>query len=166
MQEKGYVQVNAPLGAQLNDPQKRHKDPYPEQADQKIRQVASKFSVISSDAQQVIQTLDMIKNELLGNSEAAQRLAQDWTDCNVMSDSSKELQDAMHNLAGRWQGAAFQQYSAYSSDVVATLNNNQSTMGNIATALAHCVALVFSTYSSAIKLILNCAADLASLELD
>jgi uncharacterized protein YukE len=135
------------------------KAPYPEKADHEIRTAAS---FIPFDLG-VVKTLDMIKTELFGNAEKAEHLSSEWTQCKDMSDSREEIQNAKNNLAGRWEGAAFEQFDQYSGSVVLALNNNHTALGNIGKTVGEFVQIVFDTYAAALKFMGSCAADLGGL---
>lgn len=140
------------------------KMPYPEQADQQIRVYANAVPpYISNAGKQAIRMLDLIKNETFGNADKVELLANEWAQCNVMSDSAREFQDATNNLVGYWEGPASQQYIQYSGSATATMNANQAAMHGVATTLANCVKTVYDTYSLALQYIGNCAGDIVGL---
>ncbi len=131
--------------------------PYPEDADRKIREAANKYN-----HPDVIQTLDKMKNELFGNAERVNALAQAWASNPSVGDSQLAIQTATENLAGYWSGPAFSQFSAYSTDVTGALGSDQSAMASMGTALGGCVSIVYNTYAAVIRLIGNTAADIVN----
>ncbi|MGP4015715.1 hypothetical protein [Saccharopolyspora sp. 5N708] len=135
------------------------KAPYPMGADQQIRQAAA---LLPWDLG-VIRTLDMIRTQLFGDAEKAQRFAQEWAQCAVMADSREEIQNAKNNLAGLWEGAAFQQFDQYSGSVVVALNTNHAAVTAIGRTVGEFVQIVYDNYAAAIKFMGDCAADLAGL---
>lgn len=145
--------MSGPLKADLA------KAPYPEHADQEVRKAAS---FVPWDLG-VVRTLDMVKNELFGNAEKAEQLARQWAECTVMADSREDIQNAKTNLAGLWEGPAYQQFDQYTGSVVLTLNNDHATVTEVGKTLGDIVQVVYETYADAIRFVGNCAADLAGL---
>lgn len=145
--------MSGPLNADLA------RVPYPERADQEIRKAAS---FVPWDLG-VVRTLDMIKNELFGDAEKAEQLARQWAQCTVMANSREEIQNAKTNLAGLWEGPAYQQFDQYAGSVVLTLNNDHAAVTEVGKTLGDIVQVVYDTYADAIRFVGNCAADLGGL---
>lgn len=135
------------------------KAPYPMEADREIRQAAA---LVPWDLG-VIKTLHLIRTQLFGDAEKAQRIAHEWAQCGVMADSREEIQNAKNNLAGLWEGAAFQQFDQYSGSVVVALNTNHSAVAGIGRTVGEFVEIIYDTYAAALKFMGDCAAELGGL---
>ncbi|WP_329068624.1 hypothetical protein [Amycolatopsis sp. NBC_01480] len=131
--------------------------PYPSDSDKKIREVAEKVN-----HPDVIQMLDNIKNNLFGNAEKIELIAQGWASNTSMVDSRTEIQHATEKLSGYWSGPAYNQYSAYAADVTGAFDTDQSAIAAMGTTLGNCVSIVYNTYAAIVRFIGNTAADLVN----
>lgn len=142
----------------ITPPTKPH---YPKDSDATVRQWASYLNY-----QSAIDTLDEIKDELFGNADQVDSLAYQWAQNQVMNNDQTNIQTATNNLAGNWQGPAYEQYTTFTSAVTSTLGQNQQAMGSIGNTLGNCVSIVYQTYASAINFIGSCAGALAPLAVE
>ncbi|WP_020663149.1 hypothetical protein [Amycolatopsis benzoatilytica] len=113
-----------------------------------------------------LQVLDKVKNYLFGDADKVETLAQAWAENIVISEARGTISQATHSLQGYWSGPAFDQFSAYNSDVISALDADQATVAGLGNALANCVTIVYDTYGAALRFIGETAASLAGLILD
>jgi hypothetical protein len=135
------------------------KAPYPEDSDKIVRENAQLYHP------EAIGTLDAIRNQLFGNSDKVYDFALAWGTNKVMSNDRTEIQAATNNLAGYWSGRACDQYNTFASAATGVMATNQQQIGYICNTLGDCVALVYDTYASGIKLVGHTAQSIASCAL-
>lgn len=129
--------------------------PYPDEADKKIREAAAQVG--NTD---IFQLLDNMKNNLLGNAERVDLIAQFWAQAEPMRDAHRTIQDSSQELSGFWTGPAYNQFSSFNSDTISAIDADQAAMASMGSALGACVSTIYQTYSSVIGLIGKTAADL------
>ncbi|GAA0651346.1 hypothetical protein GCM10010174_88870 [Kutzneria viridogrisea] len=132
--------------------------PYPQDADNVIRPIAR-----LAFKTEVISLLDLIRDQLFGDADKVAAMAHQWAQNTAISDTRTELQTVKDVLGSYWQGAAYTQFNSYTTNIITTLDANQTVMANFATTLGNCAQVVQATYASAIKFIGQCAGALINL---
>lgn len=120
--------------------------------------------MVSHDA--AIQTWYLIRDQLFGNANKMEDLANIWGRDKTMTTSKAEIDTALQNLSGYWQGGGFSAYRTYSTDTSAKFSENERIMNDISGIMSDCIDLVYSTYGDAIELISTCAHELAEFGLE
>lgn len=131
---------------------------YPAQQDHEVRQAA-----IRVDYPAVIDTLNDIRNELLGDYVRVAELANHWGQSGVMRLPREDIANAKINVAQYWAGSAHRGFDGWSGDIVGMLDRNELTMGNISIVLGEMGEEVVKTYADAIEFIGKCAGNLVGL---
>ncbi len=131
---------------------------YPYQADADIREFASRF-----DRRDVVEWLDRIRVELLGDATKVRSLAEQFAGNDTMRLAGEDIAEARQKLNGTWQGRAAEQFATYADRTAGALESNQGTIKALSGALATVAELVVDTYADAILFIGNCAASLAKI---
>lgn len=126
--------------------------------------VFSDAMATSHDA--ALRTLDTIRDELFGDASKMEDLANIWGRDKTMTASKSEIDTALQNLSGYWQGGGFSAYRSYSADTSAKFSDNERIMNDISGIMSDCIDLVYSTYADAIELISSCANSLEDLSLE
>ncbi|QUG99466.1 hypothetical protein HUO13_00415 [Saccharopolyspora erythraea] len=138
----------------------RKKPEWPEENASTVSKYANRF-----DHEGALGTLDMIRDELFGDSETMEALARQWGSDNTMTDSGLEIQRSSNELAGYWQGGGYDAYTKHEFAVRGLFGNNETQMNGISDVMLDCVELIYGTYADALRFISSCAHDLVSFSL-
>src|SRR5690348_16018329 len=86
--------------------------PYPEEADGKIRKIAELFG-----RGDILQLLDDVRNNLLGNAVQVQNLAMEFAKNHTLADAGDNIDEAVQSVSGTWSGRAADQFTTYAGRV-------------------------------------------------
>jgi len=131
---------------------------YPDPSDEIIRHVAGLVG-----QRNPLVLLDLIRDKLLGDADKVAELGRQWAACRALPETRTALQTTRDVLGSYWQGPAYTQFGRYTDNLVGDLDANQSLMNGFATTLGDCAKTVMGSYSDAVNLIGQTAADLLSL---
>lgn len=132
--------------------------PYPDEADGKIRRIAELLG-----RGEIIQLLDDVRNKLLGNAFQVQDMAMEFAKNHTLADAGDDIDNAVQAVAGTWSGRAAAQFSTYAGTVGKALGAQQDVVGSMSGILSGIAACVIETYSKAIEFIGTCAVELGKL---
>jgi hypothetical protein len=134
--------------------------PYPEEADGKVRQIANYFG-----RHDIIQLLEDVRNKLLGNALNVQKMAREFAENKTLGDAKDDIGYAVQAVSGTWAGRAAAQFTTYADHVGEALDDQQDVVGSMSGILVEIAGCVIETYSKAIEFIGTCANELAKLSL-
>ncbi|WIX76962.1 WXG100 family type VII secretion target [Amycolatopsis carbonis] len=132
--------------------------PYPEEADGKIRKIAELF-----DRGDILQLLEDVRNNLLGNAVQVQNLAMEFAKNHTLADAGDNIDEAVQSVSGTWSGRAADQFATYASRVGKALEGQQNVVAGMSGVLTDIAGCVIETYSKAIEFIGACAVELGKL---
>lgn len=132
--------------------------PYPEDADRKIREIAELFG-----RGDVLRLLEDVRNRLLGNAVQVQRLALEFAKNHTLTDANDAIDDAVQRVSGTWSGRAAAQFNTYAGRVGKALEGQQDVVAGMSGILSEIAGCVIETYSKAIEFIGTCAVELGKL---
>lgn len=132
---------------------------YPDDQDQTIRKYAS---YIGADG--IIHLLDQLRIFVAGDLGKVFRLAETFSSQAKFSMAASRIGDAQIRLTSAWQGDAFDQFNAYSSQAVQVLQNNQSSIVQLANVMGQIANSVVGTYKTLLGFMADCAIALIEVE--
>jgi uncharacterized protein YukE len=133
--------------------------PYPENSDAKIRQVAN---ILGRD--DIIHLLDDVRNKLLGNAVAVQKMAMDFAKNSTLAHAkADDIDAAVQAVSGTWTGRAADQFNTYAGRVGGALVGQQGAVSSVSIALALISQCVIGTYSKAIEFVGTCATSISKI---
>jgi uncharacterized protein YukE len=132
--------------------------PYPEEADGKIREIAELFS-----RGDILQLLGDVRNKLLGNAIQVQDMAMEFAKNHTLADANDDIDNAVQSVSGTWSGRAASQFNTYADHVGKALGGQQDVVAGMSGILSEIAGCVIETYSKAIEFIGTCAVELGKL---
>jgi hypothetical protein len=132
--------------------------PYPEDADAKIRQIAQLFG-----QDNVLRLLADVRNRLLGNALEVQSMAMDFAHKKKLSDASDDVAQAVLAVAGTWSGRGKEQFAGYAELVGKALDGQQQVVASMSGILSEIAGCIIDTYAKAIQFIGDCAVELGKV---
>jgi hypothetical protein len=132
--------------------------PYPEDADAKIRQIAQLFG-----QDNVLRLLADVRNRLLGNALEVQSMAMDFAHKKKLGDASDDVAQAVLAVAGTWSGRGKEQFAGYAELVGKALDGQQQVVASMSGILSEIAGCIIDTYAKAIQFIGDCAVELGKV---
>ncbi|KDN22094.1 WXG100 family type VII secretion target [Amycolatopsis rifamycinica] len=132
--------------------------PYPEDADARIRQIAEIFG-----HDNVLRLLGDVRNRLLGNALQVQSMAMDFAQKKDLSDAGDDVAQAALAVAGTWSGRGADQFTGYAELVGKALEGQQEVVASMSGILSEIAGCIIDTYAKAIEFIGNCAVELGKV---
>jgi hypothetical protein len=132
--------------------------PYPEDADAKIRQIARLFG-----QDNVLRLLADVRNRLLGNALQVQSMAMDFAQKKKLGDAGDDVAQAVLAVAGTWSGRGKEQFAGYTDLVGKALDGQQEVVASMSGILSEIAGCIIDTYAKAIEFIGNCAVELGKV---
>lgn len=147
----------------MTHPQVTHR-PKAEWPEAQAAQVHTNATAVGHD--DALNVWHLIRDQLFGNVDKMEDLAETWGHNKTMTASKANIDDALADLAGYWEGGGFNSYRTYSGNIANLLATNERVMNDISDVMAECIKLVYETYGDAIDLISKCAHALAEFGLE
>jgi hypothetical protein len=132
--------------------------PYPEDADAKVRQIAQLFG-----QDNVLRLLGDVRNRMLGNALQVQSMAMDFAQKKNLGDAGDDVAQAVLAVAGTWAGRGKEQFTGYADLVGKALEGQQEIVAGMSEILTEIAGCIIDTYAKAIEFIGNCAVELGKV---
>lgn len=140
---------------------RRTKDEWPAEA---AGQVHGNATAVGHD--DALNVWHLIRDQLFGNADKMHDLADTWGRNKTMTSSKADIDDALEELSGYWEGGGFNSYRTYSGNIATLFATNERIMNDIADVMGECIEVVYDTYGDAVDLISKCANSLAELGIE
>lgn len=139
--------------------------PWPGDSESTVLDNIEKVKFTFDHAPKALEKLNMLKNDILGNSAKAEQLAADWSELQqtLSNEPANDITFVRGGLDAYWTGTAKDSFNTYAIGAVATLNKDSGTFKGMANALGGCARIVWSTYSDAVAIVGKLASDLVGL---
>jgi hypothetical protein len=135
-----------------------HPQPYPEDADAKIRQIAQIFG-----QDNVLRLLGDVRNRLLGNALQVQSMAMEFAQKKNLGDAGDDVAQAVLAVAGTWSGRGAAQFTGYADLVGKALEGQQGVVASMSGILSEIAGCIIDTYVKAIEFIGTSAVELGKV---
>jgi len=139
--------------------------PWPGDSESTVLKNIDKVKLTFDGAQLAVEKLNMLKNDVLGNSGKAEQLAKDWSALQqkVANEPANDITYARGALDAYWTGNAKDAFNTYAVAAVGTMNKDSGTFQGMANAVGGCAKIVWSTYAKGVAIVGKLASDLVGL---
>lgn len=105
-------------------------------------------------------TVEEIRDFLGGNPGRMQELADGWNAIEAVLTQQTDIEQGNVELAGTWEGAAFESFDRYVGTVAGAMDSTSNAMGEMSVLLSDMIVKINETFQALIDLVADCARDL------